>query len=87
MFVGLFCAARGMVKIDADKVFNDVDQLTIFNTRDVLYHFNAGWLYNMNVDEERRKQVDRELVALRINGTVCYEVSALFIWERFLIGF
>lgn len=45
------------------------ETLTIFETKDLLYQFNAGWLYNSQVDEERRKVVDRELVGLRIDGT------------------
>lgn len=45
-------------------------ELTVFETRDVLYHFNAGWLYNDRCDQEMKKQIDRELVALRINGSI-----------------
>eukprot|EP00178_Gracilaria_changii_P021142 TRINITY_DN62989_c0_g1_i1.p1 TRINITY_DN62989_c0_g1~~TRINITY_DN62989_c0_g1_i1.p1 ORF type:complete len:556 (+),score=71.52 TRINITY_DN62989_c0_g1_i1:423-2090(+) len=44
------------------------DELSIFETKDVLYQFNGGWLYNFAVGEERRLQVDRELVGLRIKG-------------------
>lgn len=45
-------------------------ELTIFETRDILYQFNAGWLYNDVTDVAVRTRIDRELVALRINGTI-----------------
>ncbi|CAN8073779.1 unnamed protein product [Agarophyton chilense] len=43
-------------------------ELTVFETQDVLYQFNGGWLYNSKVSEERRMLVDRELVGLRVKG-------------------
>lgn len=46
------------------------DKLTIFETNDILYHFNGGWLYNNRCDPQFRKQVDREIIALRMNGVV-----------------
>ncbi|KAI0563596.1 hypothetical protein FGB62_37g210 [Gracilaria domingensis] len=36
-------------------------ELAVHETRDVLYQFNGGWLYNMAVNEERRLKIDREL--------------------------
>lgn len=46
------------------------DNLTIFETQDVLYQFNGGWLYNSRVNDTDRKLIDRELISLRIDGTV-----------------
>lgn len=46
------------------------DTLTIFETKDILYHFNGGWLYNEKVDPSRRLQTDREIIGLRIAGTL-----------------
>lgn len=53
------------------------ETLTIFETKDKdsLYQFNAGWLYNSQVEDTFRKKVDRELVALRINGAVRAHIS------------
>lgn len=44
-------------------------EMMIFETKETLFNFNAGWLYNEGSDEEFRMRVDRELVGLRINGT------------------
>lgn len=46
------------------------DKLTIFETKDILYHFNAGWLYNNKCDTEFRRRVDREIIGLRVDGSV-----------------
>lgn len=50
------------------------ENLTIFQTREDLYQFNAGWFYNSEVNISQRKQIDRELIGLRINGTVSRQV-------------
>lgn len=54
--------------------FGDIcaERVTVFETEDVLYQFNAGWLYNRNVSVRRRQAIDRELVGLRIDGTVSF---------------
>eukprot|EP00177_Eucheuma_denticulatum_P000477 GFKZ01000839.1.p1 GENE.GFKZ01000839.1~~GFKZ01000839.1.p1 ORF type:complete len:565 (+),score=72.70 GFKZ01000839.1:73-1767(+) len=44
-------------------------EMMIFETKETLFNFNAGWLYNEGSDKEFRMKVDRELVGLRINGT------------------
>lgn len=46
------------------------DKFAIYKTRNALYAFNAGSLYNSAIDSKQRKQIDRELLALRINGEV-----------------
>lgn len=35
-----------------------------------LFRLSSGWLYNRAVDEEYRKKIDSQLIALRISGTV-----------------
>lgn len=47
-----------------------VDKFAIYKTRNALYAFNAGSLYNSAVDPKQRKKIDRQLLALRINGEV-----------------
>lgn len=51
------------------KELSSCEKLTIYNTKDTLFKFNGGWLYNDQVADEERKLVDRELIALRANGT------------------
>lgn len=61
-----------------------VEGLTIYETENPLYEFNGGWLYNSLVDVAERKQVDRELTALRINGTVRVTVLCVHWFYVFL---
>ena len=51
--------------------------LTVFRTRDILYQFNAGWLYNEAVDATWRSVVDRQLLGLRIKGKVRHPFPVL----------
>lgn len=47
-----------------------IGDLTIFETKDVLYEFNGGWLYNAAVNDTLRRQIDRDILSLRISGKV-----------------
>lgn len=46
------------------------DEWRIMKSEYELYHFNGGWLYNSKVHTRTRKQVDRELMQLRIMGDI-----------------
>lgn len=46
------------------------DMLAEYETKDVLFHFGGGILYNRQVNQTRRKMIDSELTKLRIAGTV-----------------
>lgn len=52
--------------------FHMTGRLAVYDTQDVLYAFNGGWLYNNASDEEMRREVDREILFLRTQGDVCY---------------
>ncbi|CAN8075781.1 unnamed protein product [Agarophyton chilense] len=49
---------------------SDCEELTITDTKESLHKFNSGWLHNKRVDKSKRRTFDRELVFLRIDGTV-----------------
>ncbi|CAN8071743.1 unnamed protein product [Agarophyton chilense] len=46
------------------------ESVTIFETKRSIHHFNSGWLFNEQVPTEKRRKLDRELMALKIDGTL-----------------
>lgn len=50
--------------------FRDAEKYVAYEAKDALRQFKAGWLYNRAVDTERRKEVDKQLLTMRIKGEV-----------------
>lgn len=46
------------------------DKLAMYQTNDILYQFNGGWLYNRAEEERTRREIDRELSDLTSSGKV-----------------
>ncbi|CAN8071745.1 unnamed protein product [Agarophyton chilense] len=46
------------------------ESVTIFETKRSIHHFNSGWLFNEQVPTEKRRKLDRELMALKMDGTI-----------------
>ncbi|KAI0559716.1 hypothetical protein FGB62_139g223 [Gracilaria domingensis] len=55
--------------------FADCNVLTEWTSRQPLPSFNIGWLYNKEVSDDERMSLNREIVGLRINGTVSDVIS------------
>lgn len=55
-----------------NNVFLDarIEKLAIYETKDVLYRFSGGWLFNRQVNETWIKNLNSELTMLRITGAV-----------------
>ncbi|CAN8062850.1 unnamed protein product [Agarophyton chilense] len=56
-------------------VLTDCNVLTEWPSRQPLPSFNIGWLYNREVTDTERMAINREIVGLRINGTISNLIS------------